>query len=167
VGWFVGLRLHEGSWHPGAPRAQPFAERLCLCVQAQRRGGAGPEQSSDEEVDRAEVGDGSFEDLNASYVRLEEAGIEPAFCVDHGMTLSYSYRDPDGNHVELQVDNFGDWAKSSAHMRETPELAADPIGKFVDPARVAEAAAAGAFFAEIHGRGSFPGKRPSGRTATT
>jgi catechol-2,3-dioxygenase len=94
----------------------------------------------------------SFEDLNASYVRLEEAGIEPAFCLDHGMTLSYYYRDPDGNHVELQVDNFGDWAKSSAHMRESPDFAADPIGKFVDPARVAEAAAAGASFAEIHAR---------------
>ena len=79
-------------------------------------------------------------------MRLEEAGIEPAFCLDHGMTLSYYYRDPDGNHVELQVDNFGDWAKSSAHMRESPEFAADPIGKFVDPARVAEAAAAGASF---------------------
>jgi catechol 2,3-dioxygenase len=95
---------------------------------------------------------GSFEDLNASYMRLEEAGIEPAFCLDHGMTLSYYYRDPDGNHVELQVDNFGDWMKSSAYMRESPEFAADPIGNFVDPARVAEAAAAGASFDEIHAR---------------
>jgi catechol-2,3-dioxygenase len=94
----------------------------------------------------------SFEDLNASYVRLEDAGIEPAFCLDHGMTLSYYYRDPDGNHVELQVDNFGDWVKSSAYMRESPEFAADPIGNFVDPARVAQAAAAGASFDEIHAR---------------
>ena len=93
-----------------------------------------------------------FEELNASYLRLKEAGIVPDFCLDHGMTFSYYYRDPDGNHVELQVDNFGDWAKSSAHMRESPEFAADPIGKFVDPARVAEAAAAGASFAEIHDR---------------
>jgi catechol-2,3-dioxygenase len=94
----------------------------------------------------------SFEELNASFLRLREAGIVPDFCLDHGMTFSYYYRDPDGNHVELQVDNFGDWAKSSAHMRESPEFAADPIGKFVDPARVAEAAAAGASFAEIHDR---------------
>ena len=27
------------------------------------------------------------------------------------MTFSYYYADPDGNHVELQVDNFGDWAE--------------------------------------------------------
>ena len=55
------------------------------------------------------------------------------------MTFSYYYRDPDGNHVELQVDNFGDWAKSSAYMRESPEFHEDPIGQFVDPDRVAAA----------------------------
>ena len=93
-----------------------------------------------------------FEELNASYLRLKAAGIEPAFCLDHGMTFSYYYRDPDGNHVELQVDNFGDWAASSAFMREAPEFREDPIGKFVDPDQVAEAAASGATFDEIHAR---------------
>ena len=39
----------------------------------------------------------SFDDLNASYLRLKEAGIEPDFCIDHGMTFSYYYADPDGN----------------------------------------------------------------------
>ena len=85
----------------------------------------------------------TFDQLNSSYLRLKAAGIEPAGCLDHGMTLSYYYRDPDGNHVELQVDNFGDWAKSSAFMREGPDFHADPIGKFVDPDRVAAAYAAG------------------------
>ena len=93
-----------------------------------------------------------FDQLNASYLRLEEAGIVPDFCLDHGMTLSYYYRDPDGNHVELQVDNFGAWAESSAYMRESPEFHENPIGMFVDPARVAEAAASGATFQEIHAR---------------
>ena len=93
-----------------------------------------------------------FEQLNASYLRLKDAGIVPDFCLDHGMTFSYYYRDPDGNHVELQVDNFGDWAKSAAWMREGPEFHEDPIGKFVDPDRVAAAYAAGASFDEIHAR---------------
>jgi 2-polyprenyl-6-methoxyphenol hydroxylase-like FAD-dependent oxidoreductase/catechol 2,3-dioxygenase-like lactoylglutathione lyase family enzyme len=93
-----------------------------------------------------------FDDLNAAYLRLKDAGIEPAFCLDHGMTFSYYYRDPDGNHVELQIDNFGDWTKSSAFMREGPEFHADPIGKFVDPARVADAHAAGERFDRIHAR---------------
>jgi catechol-2,3-dioxygenase len=94
----------------------------------------------------------SFEALNASYERLKQAGIVPAACLDHGMTFSYYYRDPDGNHVELQVDNFGDWAKSSAFMREGPEFHADPIGQFVDPDRVAAAYAAGTSFDDIHAR---------------
>lgn len=94
----------------------------------------------------------SFEDLNASYLRLREEGIEPALCLDHGMTLSYYFQDPDGNHVELQVDTFGDWSKSSAWMRTSAEFAANPIGVFVDPAKVADAAAAGEPFAEIHRR---------------
>jgi 2-polyprenyl-6-methoxyphenol hydroxylase-like FAD-dependent oxidoreductase/catechol 2,3-dioxygenase-like lactoylglutathione lyase family enzyme len=94
----------------------------------------------------------SFDDLNAAYLRLKDAGIEPDFCLDHGMTFSYYYRDPDGNHVELQADNFGDWAKSSAFMREGPEFHEDPIGKFVDPARVAEAHAGGESFERIHAR---------------
>ena len=93
-----------------------------------------------------------FEDLNSSYVRLKAAGIVPDFCHDHGMTLSYYYRDPDGNRVELQIDAFGDWDKSTAWMRESAAFQKDPIGNFVDPDRVAEAAAAGASFDEIHAR---------------
>jgi catechol 2,3-dioxygenase len=95
---------------------------------------------------------GSFEELNASYLRMREAGIEPAFCLDHGMTLSYYYKDPDANHVELQIDAFGDWQSSRDWMHTNAEFAANPIGVFVDPALVAEAAAAGAPFADIHQR---------------
>jgi 2-polyprenyl-6-methoxyphenol hydroxylase-like FAD-dependent oxidoreductase/catechol 2,3-dioxygenase-like lactoylglutathione lyase family enzyme len=94
----------------------------------------------------------SFEDLNTSYLRLRQAGIVPDFCLDHGMTLSYYYRDPDGNRVELQVDCFADWAESTAWMRESPQFHNDPIGKFVDPDRVAAAVADGATFEQIHAR---------------
>jgi catechol-2,3-dioxygenase len=94
----------------------------------------------------------SFEQLNANYLRLREAGITPELCLDHGMTFSYYYKDPDGNHVELQSDNFGDWAGSKRWMRESEEFRANPIGQFVDPAAVARAAAAGEDFAAIHAR---------------
>jgi len=95
---------------------------------------------------------GSFDDLNASYLRLREAGITPDICLDHGMTFSYYYKDPDGNHVELQCDVFGDWAASSEWMRTSEAFHANPIGVFVNPELVAAAAAAGASFAEIHRR---------------
>lgn len=93
-----------------------------------------------------------FDDLNASYLRLREAGIEPAMCLDHGMTFSYYYEDPDGNFVELQCDVFGDWGRSSEYMRTSETFHANPIGVFVDPALVAEAAAGGESFERIHER---------------
>lgn len=102
----------------------------------------------------------SFEDLNASYLRLREAGIEPDICLDHGMTFSYYYKDPDGNRVELQCDVFGDWARSSDWMRTSEEFKANPIGAFVDPARVAQAAADGASFGQIHERAMAGGFAP-------
>ena len=94
----------------------------------------------------------SFDDLNATYVRLREAGVAPDVCIDHGMTFSYYYKDPDGNRVELQCDAFGDWAKSTEWMRTSDMFRANPIGQLVDPEMVAEAAQEGIDFAEIHRR---------------
>jgi len=94
----------------------------------------------------------AFEELNASYLRLREAGIEPALCLDHGMTFSYYYADPDGNFVELQVDTFGDWAASAQYMRTSEVFHQNPIGVFVAPALVADAAASGDSFERIHER---------------
>jgi catechol 2,3-dioxygenase len=102
----------------------------------------------------------SFDELNASYLRLKEAGIEPDFCLDHGMTFSYYYADPDGNHVELQIDNFGDWKKSAEWMRTSEEFAANPIGQFVDPEKVASDHADGVEFDQIHAKAMARGYAP-------
>ena len=83
-------------------------------------------------------------DLLDTWQRLrDEFGYEPHVAVHHGMTLSFYYVDPDGNSVELQADAFGDWKKSSKWMRESAEFKADPIGKFVVPAKMVAARAAG------------------------
>jgi catechol-2,3-dioxygenase len=103
----------------------------------------------------------SFEDLNASYLRLKDAGIAPALCLDHGMTLSYYFSDPDGNNVELQVDCFGDWAKSKAWMLTSDEFKANPIGQFVDPEAIATDHAAGMRFDEIHAKAMAGGYAPA------
>jgi catechol-2,3-dioxygenase len=103
---------------------------------------------------------GSFDDLNATFLRLRDAGIEPAFCLDHGMTFSYYYADPDGNHVELQCDVFGDWAASKAWMSTSEEFRANPIGQFVDPAAVAADRAAGMAFDGIHDKAMGGGYAP-------
>jgi 2-polyprenyl-6-methoxyphenol hydroxylase-like FAD-dependent oxidoreductase/catechol 2,3-dioxygenase-like lactoylglutathione lyase family enzyme len=103
---------------------------------------------------------GSFDELNSSYLRLKEAGITPALCLDHGMTFSYYYADPDGNNVELQVDCFGAWEKSTEWMRTSEEFKANPIGQFVDPEQVAADYADGMSFEEIHAKATAGGYAP-------
>jgi catechol 2,3-dioxygenase len=88
----------------------------------------------------------SFGDLMNNFDRLRGAGVEPAFCLDHGMTISLYYKDPEGNFVELQSDVFCDWKLSSEYMRKSPEFAENPIGVFFDPARVYASFEAGADF---------------------
>ena len=91
----------------------------------------------------------SFADLMASFERMKAQGITPAFSLEHGLTLSLYYRDPEGNFVELQSDNFGDWAKSSEWMRTSPVFAENPIGVFFDPDRLSKAYASGRGFANL------------------
>ena len=105
----------------------------------------------------------TIDDLLYTYTRLKELGITPHMTLDHGMTTSFYYVDPDGNSVELQIDNFGDWVQSSEWMRTSPDFAADPIGAFVDAEQIIAARKAGASLAEIHRRayaGEFPPSAP-------
>jgi hypothetical protein len=46
----------------------------------------------------------------------QRSGIRPFFCVNHGPTTSMYYRDPDGNRVELQIDNFATAEEGQAWM---------------------------------------------------
>jgi catechol-2,3-dioxygenase len=71
---------------------------------------------------------GSIEDLLATYRRLATRGIRPYRAIDHGPTTSMYYADPDGNRVELQVDNFESPEEATAWM-SSPAFAANPIGQ--------------------------------------
>jgi catechol 2,3-dioxygenase len=94
----------------------------------------------------------THEDLLDTYSRLSAIGILPHMSLDHGMTMSFYYVDPDGNSVELQYDNFGDWRQSTEWMRSSPEFARNPIGVPVDPARMVVALKAGASREDLHRR---------------
>ena len=91
----------------------------------------------------------SFDDLMTSYKRLKDEGLEPAFSLEHGLTTSLYYRDPEGNFVELQSDAFGDWALSTEFMRTSPSFASNPIGYFFDAERVYQAHLAGTEFSVL------------------
>lgn len=107
---------------------------------------------------------GSMEDLLTRYETLKAKDIVPHMCLDHGLTMSFYYLDPDGNSVEMQSDNFGDWDASSEWTRTSPDFAADPIGRFVDPDLIVAAWHDGASADELHRRafaGEFvPEERP-------
>ena len=45
-------------------------------------------------------------DLLATLKRLRAQGITPYWCINHGPNVSFYYRDPDGNQVELTIDVF-------------------------------------------------------------
>src|SRR5699024_9810497 len=67
------------------------------------------------------------------YIRLRDRDIRPFLMLDHGITMSVYYQDPDGNGVEIQVDGFGDWADSSEWIATSLEFARNPIGEWFDP----------------------------------
>ena len=49
---------------------------------------------------------GSIVELMERYGQLKRHGIAPKAWVNHGLTTSLYYFDPDGNQIELYVDNF-------------------------------------------------------------
>jgi len=75
----------------------------------------------------------SLEDLVATYERLRALGIEPYWTIDHGPTTSLYYRDPDGNQVELQIDNF-DSSEALHEYFRSGAFNENPIGTNIDVA---------------------------------
>jgi len=66
-------------------------------------------------------------DLVFTYERLKQAGILPVVTINHGPTTSMYYRDPDGNKVELQIDNF-DTVEELNGFFKSEAMAKNPIG---------------------------------------
>ena len=72
----------------------------------------------------------SIDDLFGQYERMRAQDVHPYWTINHGMTLSAYYRDPDGNQVETQVDSM-DMSAAQAFMA-SEAFAANPIGLDVD-----------------------------------
>lgn len=101
----------------------------------------------------------TLEQLIATHRRLRQCGIEPVWCINHGPTTSIYYEDPDGNRIELQVDNFNsneellDWLRSG-------EFDTNPIGVEFDPEVLETKLHYGVPLEQLVERGSAP---PDGR----
>jgi catechol-2,3-dioxygenase len=89
-----------------------------------RRDGLKPPVEGTVGLDHIAYAYDSLADLVGAYERLKAAGITPRRTVNHGPTTSMYYDDPDGNGVELQVDNFrsvdelNDWFAAGAFNRD-------------------------------------------------
>ena len=80
----------------------------------------------------------SYRDLGellATYKRLKAAGILPHWPINHGVTTSMYYRDPDNNRVELQIDNFATAGRAGRLFPE-PRLRREPGRRHLRPGRI-------------------------------
>jgi len=76
---------------------------------------------------------GSLDDLADQYLHLKEEGIRPHRCVNHGVTTSMYFYDPDHNQVELLVDNFATAVEGQDYMRRRSASDKNPVGIDFDP----------------------------------
>ncbi len=74
----------------------------------------------------------TLDELFESYSHCKAHGIEPYWCVHHGLTISMYYADPDGNQMEFQVNAFDDDDACNAYIRGQ-SFAANPVGVEFDP----------------------------------
>ena len=76
---------------------------------------------------------GGLDDLIDNYLRLKDLGIRPHRCVNHGMTTSMYYYDPDRNQVELLFDNFHNVRDGRDWMTKRSPDDKNPVGIDFDP----------------------------------
>jgi len=74
----------------------------------------------------------SLGDLLATYKRLKAKGIKPVWPINHGLTTSLYYSDPQGCRVEFQVENFKTKRELQDYMH-SEAFAKNPIGMGFDP----------------------------------
>ena len=74
----------------------------------------------------------SIGELLENYAQLKALGIEPYWCIHHGITVSTYYADPDGNQMEFQVDACESAEECSAFIT-SERFAANPAGVEFDP----------------------------------
>ena len=87
-------------------------------------------------------------ELLATYQRLKIAGILPHWPINHGVTTSMYYRDPDNNRVELQIDNFATPEELQAYF-QSAAFAENPVGVTYNPEQLIRDCEAGVPMADL------------------
>jgi catechol 2,3-dioxygenase-like lactoylglutathione lyase family enzyme len=83
-------------------------------------------------VDHVSYTYATLAELLATYRRLKAEGIVPRWSINHVVTTSLYYEDPDGNRVELQFENFPTDEKLNEYM-QSEEFSRNTLGDAFDP----------------------------------
>jgi catechol-2,3-dioxygenase len=94
--------------------------------------GTGPKQPLSSGLEHIAFAFPDMVSLLLSYRQRKAKGINPVWAVNHGPTTSLYYKDPDGNMLETQVDNF-DTVDAANEFMNSEYFAENPIGTDVDP----------------------------------
>ena len=151
------------AWYKTALSAKPMFENAVVCflsydeehhrIMIGEAPGATPRDPAATGVVHWAYAFETFDQLVNAYERLRDQGIVPKSCINHGFTTSLYYPDPDGNEVELAMDNFSDteamnqWFGRGGFDRNFIGVPFDPEEMLK---RHREGTDLGAFFAEAY-----------------
>ncbi len=93
----------------------------------------------------------TLDDLSETYLQRKALGIEPFWCINHGPTTSMYYKDPDGNSIETQIDNYDTVEEANTFMAGK-FFAENPIGTDFNPEDLVKRLQAGEDHASIKKR---------------
>lgn len=129
--------------------------RVAICALP----GTGDKVKTSAGLDHMAFGFDTLDDLALAYQQRKDVGIMPSWCVNHGITTSIYYTDPDGNQIETQVDTFEDNDEATAYMLSA-EFKANPVGTEFDPEELVRRLKSGEDHASIKKRKGPPAKAP-------
>ncbi|KAF2491271.1 Glyoxalase/Bleomycin resistance protein/Dihydroxybiphenyl dioxygenase [Lophium mytilinum] len=98
-----------------------------LCVP-----GTGPKVPTSSGLEHIAFAYEKLEDLALAYRQRKAKGILPVWSVNHGPTTSIYYKDPDGNMLETQVDNF-DVPDDATKFMMSKDFEVNPFGTDFEP----------------------------------
>ena len=151
------------AWYKTVLNAQPMYENERVCfltydeehhrIMIGEAPGAPPKDPAATGVVHWAYAFETFEQLVHAYERIRDEGIVPKSCINHGFTTSLYYADPDGNEVELAMDNQADTESMNAWFAKGG-FDRNFVGVPFDPdemvKRHREGAELGAYFAESY-----------------
>jgi len=96
----------------------------------------------------------SLDEVLGTYLRMQQHGIRPCWCINHGFTTSIYYNDPDGNMAETQYDNMD--SEAADKFMHSDYFEKNPIGVDFDPELLIQRYLRGDPLAELLKQGSAP-----------